>query len=141
MCSTDSQGCALTRQLLIGGVVAGERVSLKCLTSHAACVLPLCRPMSVLLLLHLHSRKKPLTLLPLIALIFFEVSGGPFGTEVCFDNAVEPTQQQRDTVCGSDAASSKHTCWQEQSSRGSVWREGTTAWHSLAPPPTAAATT
>jgi hypothetical protein len=27
-------------------------------------------------------RKKPLTLLPLIALIFFEVSGGPFGTEV-----------------------------------------------------------
>uniref|UniRef100_A0A383VUM4 Amino acid permease/ SLC12A domain-containing protein n=1 Tax=Tetradesmus obliquus TaxID=3088 RepID=A0A383VUM4_TETOB len=28
-----------------------------------------------------HSRKKPLTLLPLIALIFFEVSGGPFGTE------------------------------------------------------------
>lgn len=29
-----------------------------------------------------HSRKKPLTLLPLIALIFFEVSGGPFGTEV-----------------------------------------------------------
>jgi hypothetical protein len=29
-----------------------------------------------------HPRKKPLTLLPLIALIFFEVSGGPFGTEV-----------------------------------------------------------
>jgi hypothetical protein len=29
-----------------------------------------------------HARKKPLTLLPLIALIFFEVSGGPFGTEV-----------------------------------------------------------
>eukprot|EP00882_Tetradesmus_deserticola_P016783 GHRQ01017944.1.p1 GENE.GHRQ01017944.1~~GHRQ01017944.1.p1 ORF type:complete len:218 (+),score=40.76 GHRQ01017944.1:249-902(+) len=28
-----------------------------------------------------HARKKPLTLLPLIALIFFEVSGGPFGTE------------------------------------------------------------
>eukprot|EP00878_Enallax_costatus_P040342 GHUV01046508.1.p1 GENE.GHUV01046508.1~~GHUV01046508.1.p1 ORF type:complete len:175 (-),score=14.24 GHUV01046508.1:328-852(-) len=28
------------------------------------------------------ARKKPLTLLPLIALIFFEVSGGPFGTEV-----------------------------------------------------------
>jgi hypothetical protein len=27
-------------------------------------------------------RRKPLTLLPLIALIFFEVSGGPFGTEV-----------------------------------------------------------
>lgn len=27
-------------------------------------------------------RKKPLTLLPLIAIIFFEVSGGPFGTEV-----------------------------------------------------------
>lgn len=26
--------------------------------------------------------KRPLTLLPLIALIFFEVSGGPFGTEV-----------------------------------------------------------
>eukprot|EP00775_Hariotina_reticulata_P008091 gene8091-8284_t len=28
-----------------------------------------------------HARKKPLTLLPLIAIIFFEVSGGPFGTE------------------------------------------------------------
>lgn len=28
-----------------------------------------------------HARR-PLTLLPLIALIFFEVSGGPFGTEV-----------------------------------------------------------
>ena len=27
-------------------------------------------------------RKKPLTLLPLVMLIFFEVSGGPFGTEV-----------------------------------------------------------
>lgn len=26
--------------------------------------------------------KRPLTLLPLIAIIFFEVSGGPFGTEV-----------------------------------------------------------
>ena len=26
--------------------------------------------------------KRPLTLLPLIALIFIEVSGGPFGTEV-----------------------------------------------------------
>ena len=25
---------------------------------------------------------RPLTLLPLVALIFFEVSGGPFGTEV-----------------------------------------------------------
>ncbi|KAF8060548.1 polyamine transporter [Scenedesmus sp. PABB004] len=30
---------------------------------------------------HHQARKKPLTLLPLIALIFFEVSGGPFGTE------------------------------------------------------------
>jgi hypothetical protein len=27
-------------------------------------------------------KKKPLTLLPLVMLIFFEVSGGPFGTEV-----------------------------------------------------------
>lgn len=27
-------------------------------------------------------RAKPLSLLPLIALIFFDVSGGPFGTEV-----------------------------------------------------------
>ncbi len=27
-------------------------------------------------------RIKPLSLLPLIALIFYEVSGGPFGTEV-----------------------------------------------------------
>ena len=27
-------------------------------------------------------RTKPLTLLPLVVLIFFEVSGGPFGTEV-----------------------------------------------------------
>eukprot|EP00798_Chlamydomonas_sp_ICE-L_P028175 gene28175-31272_t len=26
-------------------------------------------------------RKKPLTMLPLVVLIFFEVSGGPFGTE------------------------------------------------------------
>ena len=26
---------------------------------------------------------KPLKLLPLVMLIFFEVSGGPFGTEVC----------------------------------------------------------
>ncbi len=27
-------------------------------------------------------QRRPLSLLPLIALIFFEVSGGPFGTEV-----------------------------------------------------------
>lgn len=26
--------------------------------------------------------KRPLTFLPLVALIFYEVSGGPFGTEV-----------------------------------------------------------
>ena len=26
---------------------------------------------------------KPLSLIPLVFLIFFEVSGGPFGTEVC----------------------------------------------------------
>ena len=31
---------------------------------------------------HHAPRKKPLTLWPLVALIFFEVSGGPFGTEV-----------------------------------------------------------
>lgn len=29
-----------------------------------------------------HHARRPLSLLPLIALIFFEVSGGPFGTEV-----------------------------------------------------------
>jgi hypothetical protein len=29
-----------------------------------------------------HVQRRPLSLLPLIALIFFEVSGGPFGTEV-----------------------------------------------------------
>ena len=27
---------------------------------------------------------KPLSLLPLVALIFYDVSGGPFGTEVTF---------------------------------------------------------
>jgi hypothetical protein len=30
-----------------------------------------------------HKRRRPLTLFPLVALIFYEVSGGPFGTEVC----------------------------------------------------------
>ncbi len=30
-------------------------------------------------------RKKPITLLPLVMLIFFSVSGGPFGTEVRLD--------------------------------------------------------
>lgn len=31
---------------------------------------------------HRHKRAKPLTLLPLVALIFYDVSGGPFGIEV-----------------------------------------------------------
>ena len=31
---------------------------------------------------HSSQKARPLTLLPLIAIIFFEVSGGPFGTEV-----------------------------------------------------------
>lgn len=45
-----------------------------------------CAPRSLHLPACLHAcRKKPLTLLPLIALIFFEVSGGPFGTEVCVE--------------------------------------------------------
>ncbi len=30
----------------------------------------------------LQKSKRPLTLLPLIAILFYEVSGGPFGTEV-----------------------------------------------------------
>ena len=30
-----------------------------------------------------HKRAKPLALLPLVALIFYDVSGGPFGIEVC----------------------------------------------------------
>jgi hypothetical protein len=40
-----------------------------------------------------HSSKKarPLTLLPLIAIIFFEVSGGPFGTEVSIETGQQPS--------------------------------------------------
>jgi hypothetical protein len=49
-----------------------------------------------------HARKKPLTLLPLIAIIFFEVSGGPFGTEVCIAKC--QTAEAADAACHVDAA-------------------------------------
>lgn len=46
-----------------------------------------------------HARRKPLTLLPLIALIFFEVSGGPFGTEVrCWHTSTVSAAHQAYTM-------------------------------------------
>ncbi len=68
-------------------------------------------------------KAKPLTLLPLIALIFFEVSGGPFGTEVspahnCLDAGVscqarDSTHRRKDcedTIPLPRVHAAKHIC-------------------------------
>lgn len=46
------------------------------------CLLLHMRTKTTPLCLQAMSRAKPLSLLPLIALIFYDVSGGPFGIEV-----------------------------------------------------------
>ncbi len=52
------------------------------------------------------ARKKPLTLLPLIALIFFEVSGGPFGTEVSHQGPSAGTWLSKAAVSSEEPCSS-----------------------------------
>ncbi len=41
-----------------------------------------------------HKRAKPLALLPLVALIFYDVSGGPFGIEVRGLSTISPSHPQ-----------------------------------------------
>ena len=44
---------------------------------------------------HRIKRAKPLTLLPLVALIFYDVSGGPFGIEVSHQSLLQPPAPSR----------------------------------------------
>lgn len=71
-------------------------------------------------------RFKPLTLFPLVALVFYDVSGGPFGIEVCtcilFGGMTSLAHSHRILclcawcirlsvrVCVSSLASSEHVC-------------------------------